>query len=66
MLALAPDIILAMGASTLAPLLRATRSVPIVFVEVTDPVGGGFVASLARPGKSDDRCPEIAPSRASG
>jgi len=50
LLALAPDVILASGASTLAPLLRATRSVPIVFVGVTDPVGGGFVASLARPG----------------
>ena len=50
LLALAPDIILAAGASTLAPLLRATRSVPIVFVSVSDPVGGGFVASMARPG----------------
>jgi putative ABC transport system substrate-binding protein len=50
LLALAPDVILAVGASTLAPLLRATRSVPIVFVQVSDPVGGGFVASLARPG----------------
>src|SRR5271163_4661314 len=50
LLALAPDVILATGASTLAPLLRATRSVPIVFVNVSDPVGGGFVGSLARPG----------------
>jgi putative tryptophan/tyrosine transport system substrate-binding protein len=50
LLALAPDVILASGASTLAPLLRATRSVPIVFVIVSDPVGGGFVESLARPG----------------
>ena len=50
LLALAPDIILAAGASTLAPLLRATRGVPIVFVSVSDPVGGGFVASMARPG----------------
>jgi putative ABC transport system substrate-binding protein len=50
LLALAPDVILASGASTLAPLLRATRTVPIVFVVVSDPVGGGFVASLARPG----------------
>jgi putative tryptophan/tyrosine transport system substrate-binding protein len=50
LLALAPDVMLAAGASTLAPLLRATRSVPIVFVSVSDPVGGGFVASMARPG----------------
>jgi putative ABC transport system substrate-binding protein len=50
LLALAPDVILADGASTLAPLERATRSVPIVFVGVSDPVGGGFVASMARPG----------------
>ncbi len=48
--ALAPDIILANGASTVAPLLQVTRTLPIVFVQVTDPVGAGFVASLARPG----------------
>jgi putative ABC transport system substrate-binding protein len=50
LVALAPDVILATGASTLAPLLRETRAVPIVFVVVTDPVGAGFVDSLARPG----------------
>jgi putative tryptophan/tyrosine transport system substrate-binding protein len=50
LLTLTPDVILAFGASTLAPLLRATRNVTIVFVGVSDPVGGGFVASLARPG----------------
>ena len=50
LLALDPDLILAAGASTLGPLTRVTRTVPIVFVEVSDPVGGGFVASLARPG----------------
>jgi putative tryptophan/tyrosine transport system substrate-binding protein len=50
LLALAPDVVLADGASTLAPLQRATRTVPIVFVGVSDPVGGGFVASMARPG----------------
>jgi putative tryptophan/tyrosine transport system substrate-binding protein len=48
--ALAPDVILANGASTLAPLLQETRAVPMVFVVVTDPVGAGFVDSLARPG----------------
>ena len=49
--ALAPDVLLAgTGTATVAPLLQATRTVPIVFVTVIDPVGAGFVASLARPG----------------
>jgi putative ABC transport system substrate-binding protein len=48
--ALAPDVILAHGASTVVPLLQATRSVPIVFPVAADPVGGGIVESLARPG----------------
>src|SRR5882672_5458323 len=49
--ALAPDVILSgTGTLTVAPLLQATRTVPIVFVVVIDPVGAGFVASLARPG----------------
>jgi putative tryptophan/tyrosine transport system substrate-binding protein len=49
--ALAPDAIVAgSGTTTVAPLLQATRTVPIVFVVVVDPVGAGFVASLARPG----------------
>jgi putative tryptophan/tyrosine transport system substrate-binding protein len=48
--ALAPDVILATGDSTVPPLLLATRSVPIVFPVVTDPVGAGYVDSLARPG----------------
>jgi putative ABC transport system substrate-binding protein len=49
--ALAPDVILAAsGTTTVAPLLQATRTVPIVFVVVIDPVGAGFVANLARPG----------------
>ena len=50
LVALAPDVILAHGSRRLAPLLQATRTVPIVFVQVPDPVGGGFVDSLARPG----------------
>ena len=44
------DVILATGSVATGPLLEATRTVPIVLVGVTDPVGGGFVASLARPG----------------
>jgi ABC-type uncharacterized transport system substrate-binding protein len=48
--ALAPDVILAHGSSTVGPLLQATRTVPIVFPIVGDPVGAGFVDSLARPG----------------
>src|SRR5918998_29938 len=48
--ALAPDVILAQGASTVGPLLQATRSVPIVFPVIADPVVAGFVDSLARPG----------------
>ena len=48
--ALAPDVILANGASAVGPLLQATRTVPIVFPVVTDPVAAGFVDSLARPG----------------
>lgn len=48
--ALTPDVILAGGTSTLGPLLQATRNVPIVFAGVADPVGAGFVESLARPG----------------
>jgi putative tryptophan/tyrosine transport system substrate-binding protein len=48
--ALAPDVILASGTASLAALLQATRMVPIVFVNVADPVGAGFVDSLGRPG----------------
>ena len=50
LVALAPDVILATGSATVAPLLQATRTVPIVFANVADPVGAGFVESLARPG----------------
>jgi putative ABC transport system substrate-binding protein len=48
--ALAPDVILASGTSTVGPMLQATRTVPVVFPTVVDPVGAGFVDSLARPG----------------
>ena len=48
--ALAPDVILAHGVSSVRPLLQATRTVPIVFPIASDPVGAGLVESLARPG----------------
>ena len=50
LVALAPDVILANSTPALASLLQLTRTVPIVFVAVADPVGAGFVDSLARPG----------------
>ena len=50
LVALAPDVILTSGGTAVAPLLQATRSVPIVFAQVPDPVGAGYVRSLARPG----------------
>jgi ABC-type uncharacterized transport system substrate-binding protein len=50
LVALAPDVVLALGYSIVSALQKATSSVPIVFASVTDPVGGGLVASLARPG----------------
>ena len=50
LVALAPDVIVSSGTASMAPLLQATRTVPIVFVNVADPVGAGFVDSLARPG----------------
>jgi putative tryptophan/tyrosine transport system substrate-binding protein len=50
LVALAPDVILASGSANLTAVQRLTRSVPIVFANVIDPVGAGFVASLRRPG----------------
>ena len=50
LVALAPDVIFTSGSAALEPLRRATRTVPIVFALVPDPVGAGFLDSLARPG----------------
>jgi ABC-type uncharacterized transport system substrate-binding protein len=50
LVALAPDVILSTGSAGLIPLLQVTRTIPIVFTIVPDPVGAGFVDSLARPG----------------
>ena len=50
LVALAPDIILAAGSQAMTAMQEATRTIPIVFVWVSDPVGAGYVASLARPG----------------
>src|SRR5262245_54690512 len=50
LVALAPDVILTIGSHSVGPLLQTTRTVPIVFVSVPDPVGGGFVDNLSRPG----------------
>jgi putative tryptophan/tyrosine transport system substrate-binding protein len=50
LVALAPDVIVATGTAGMRPLLQATRTVPIVFNNVADPVGAGFVSSMARPG----------------
>ena len=52
LVALAPDVILTTGSAGLTPVLEATRTIPVVFVQVTDPVGAGLVESLARPGGS--------------
>ena len=52
LIALAPDVILTVGGTQVGPLLQLTSSIPIVFVQVADPVGGGFVDSLARPGRN--------------
>ena len=50
LVALAPDVILAVGSLSVAALQRGARNLPIVFVRVADPVGAGFVDTLARPG----------------
>jgi putative ABC transport system substrate-binding protein len=52
LVALAPDVILASGTPSVAALQQATRTVPIVFAQVADPVGAGYIESLARPGRN--------------
>jgi putative ABC transport system substrate-binding protein len=55
LVALAPDVILATAGSIVGALQQVSRTVPIVFVTTIDPVGGGWVASLARPGGGTPR-----------
>src|SRR5262244_3869872 len=50
LIALTPDVIVSVGSVTVAPLQQATRTIPIVFVNVPDPVGAGFVQSMSHPG----------------
>jgi putative ABC transport system substrate-binding protein len=50
LVALSPEVLFSSGAATVAPLLQVTRAVPIIFAGVVDPVGAGFVDTLARPG----------------
>src|SRR6185295_7382734 len=50
LVALKPDVILSMGSVTVAPLQQSTRTIPIVFMNVPDPVGAGFVQTMAHPG----------------
>jgi hypothetical protein len=55
LVALAPDVVLTSGNIALTPMMQATRTIPIVFVQAVDPVGSGFVESLARPGGNAQR-----------
>ena len=50
LVSLAPDVMVATGGASVGALLQATRTIPIVFANVPDPVGSGFVESLSRPG----------------
>jgi ABC-type uncharacterized transport system substrate-binding protein len=52
LVALGPDVILATGGFGVGPLLQATNKIPIVFISVLDPVGAGYIESLARPGRN--------------
>src|SRR5262245_52881118 len=59
LVALMPDVILATSGATVGALQHASRTVPIVFVTTIDPVGGGWVASLARPGGNATALPQL-------
>jgi putative tryptophan/tyrosine transport system substrate-binding protein len=59
LVALAPDVLFASGIPAATPLLAATRTVPIVFAQVVDPVGAGLVASLAKPGATPPALPSL-------
>ena len=50
LVALAPDVILTSGSVVVEPMIRATRNIPIVFLQVIDPVGSGLIESMAHPG----------------
>ena len=50
LVALGPDVLVATGGASIGPLFQATKTIPIVFANVPDPVGSGFVESLSRPG----------------
>src|SRR5574342_267760 len=65
LLALQPDVILSHNTPTTATLLRQTRTIPIVFVVVSDPIGSGFVASFPRPGGNVTGFTNIEPAMAS-
>src|SRR5262245_6544723 len=58
--AFTPDVIMATGSAIVGPLLQSIRAVPIVFAQVPDPVGAGFVESLARPAGTATGSPPLA------
>jgi putative ABC transport system substrate-binding protein len=65
LIALQPDLILSTGSPTTAVLLKQTQTIPVLFVNLVDPVGQGFVASLSRPGGNATGLVNLDPSMAS-